>query len=374
MNSSISTPPSVSWLPAHPVYGGVSMTRYWKLLEGAIRPDDPFVCCSMLRSGDAVPPFLGGRVQRFLTRRVVYPMIVKGRAKGDIVHILDHSWADLLPYAPGQALKVVTVHDLIPLRFPGELSAAQAKRFRSWVSHLAEADVIIADSAYTKREVEELLGIDGAKIQVVLLGVELPGARPPVAGQTFLPPRADHGKHFRVGSIGSTLERKNLGILPAALARLQQMTRRKVVLVRVGALLPVPLAAALRQELGDDGLIELGQLPDAAIGEYYAGLDVVVMPSLYEGFGLPVLEGMAARVPVVASRSSSLPEVGGDLAYYFDPYAPEELAVVLGRIATDGVAPRQLDEGYVRAQDMSWRKCLEGIYQVYQEALDRGQR
>jgi alpha-1,3-rhamnosyl/mannosyltransferase len=360
-----------SWIPAHPVYGSVSMTRYWKLMASAIRPDDPFACASILPEDTGEPPVTRGKVQRLLARKALYPVAVKLRAKGEIIHVLDHSWADLLPYAPRQSLKVVTVHDLIPLRFPGELSAAQVQRFRGWVTHLAQADAIIAVSSYTKREVEDLLGIDGAKIHVVFNGVELPKARTAGFGRVSLPGHLEDDRHFRIGSIGSTLARKNLGILPAALARLQASIQRKVVLVRIGAMLPASLAAELRLELGDAGLIELGHLPDHAIGEYYAGLDAVVIPSLYEGFGLPVIEGMAARVPVIASRSTSLPEVGGDLAFYFEPDSPEELAGVLTRIARDGVPERQLDEGFERAQSLSWRKCLEGVYQVYQEALER---
>lgn len=344
------------------------MTRYWKLLEAAILPEDPFTCASILPAYAGATPKFNGRVRKFLTRQALYPTTVKRHAKGDIVHILDHSWADMLPYTPAKALKVVTVHDLIPLRFPGELSPAQAGRFKSWVSHLKQADVIIADSAYTKQEVENFLQIDGRNIHVVMLGVELPAES--ISPSAF-PPRQDEGQHFRIGSIGSTLERKNLAILPEALARLKASVRRKVVLVRVGAMLPAPLASALRAELGEDGLVELGHVPDHAIPDYYASLDAVVIPSLYEGFGLPVIEGMAARVPVVSSRSTSLPEVGGDLAFYFDPYSPEELAAVLSKIATDGVSIQQLEAGYERAKSLSWRKCLESVYQVYEEALDR---
>lgn len=339
------------------------MIRYWKLLEAAMQPGDPFTCSSILQTSTV--PASSGRANRLLTRRLIYPAMVKCRAKGEIVHILDHSWADLLPFVPQMALKVVTVHDLIPLRFPGELTAAQAGRFRNWVGHLRQADAIIADSAYTKQEVQDLLGIESRKIHVVLLGVEMPDETRAVRSWPQMPPRVDDARQFRIGSIGSTLERKNLAILPEALARLQAAIPRKVVLVRVGAALPAALATALREALGDDGLVELGRLPDEAIGDYYAGLDAVVIPSLYEGFGLPVIEGMAARVPVVASRCTSLPEVGGEVAFYFDPHSPEELAAVLARIATEGVPQRLIDEGYERAKSLSWRKCLEGVYQVY---------
>lgn len=359
-------PPQVSWIPAHPVYGSVSMMRYWKLLEAEIRPADPFRCTSVISADNDHPPDFRGRAMRLLTRKLLYPAAVKMRAKGGIVHVLDHSWADLLPFTPRKAFKIVTVHDLIPLRFPGELTDAQAGRFRNWVSHLKQADAIVAVSAYTKRELESLLEIQPEKIHVIFNGVKMPDPSP----SPSFPAKGVEG-HFRIGSIGSTLERKNLSILPEALGRLQALTRRKVVLVRVGAKLPDTLAEALRKQLGEDGLIELGGIPDEEIAAYYSGLDAVVVPSLYEGFGLPVIEGMAARVPVISSKSTSLPEVGGDVAFYFDPRSPEEMAEVLARIATEGVCNRRIEEGYERARSLSWRKCLEGIYQVYEEAFDR---
>jgi glycosyltransferase involved in cell wall biosynthesis len=357
----------VTWLPEHPVIGSMSMQRYWKLLESASRPDDPFDCSSIFPPDDDKPVKRGGKLIRYLARKVIYPTKIKLHAKGDIIHVLDHSWADLLQFTPKEALKVVTVHDLIPLRFPGELTPAQAQRFRGWVAHLSMADAIIADSAYTKQEVQELLGIEAKKIHVVLLGAEVPNL---ASAGLQVPKHRDADQHFQIGSIGSTLERKNLAILPEALARLQAAVQRKVVLMRVGAALPGPLAAALRNALGEDGLVELGRLPDESLGEYYAGLDAVVIPSLYEGFGLPVIEAMAARVPVVASRATSLPEVGGDTAYYFDPHSPEELAAVLAGIANDGVPQRRIEEGYERAKSLSWRKCLEGVYEVYAGLLE----
>ena len=340
--------------------------RYWKLLEAEIRPTDPFQCKSIISAGNDRPPDSGKKAMRLLTRKLLYPAAVTLRAKGEIAHILDHSWADLLPFIPRAALKIVTVHDLIPLRFPGELTDAQAGRFRTWVSHLKQADAIVAVSAYTKRELEDLLGISPEKIHVIFNGVKMPDA--PLSRSIVT---SGVENVFRIGSIGSTLERKNLSILPEALGRLQALTRRKIVLVRVGAKLPGALAEALRKQLGGDGLIELGSIPDEEIAAYYAGLDVVVIPSLYEGFGLPVIEGMAARVPVIASRSSSLPEVGGDVAFYFDPRSPEELAGVLAGIATDGVGLQRIEEGYQRAKALSWRKCLEEIYQVYEKSSDR---
>ena len=361
---------NVAWIPAHPTYGSISMLRYWKLLAAARKADDPFSCSAIISGNDNERRVPAGKIEKLLTRRVIYPALVKFQTKNEITHILDHSWADLLSYVRKPSLKIVTVHDLIPLRFSGELKPSQLERYRNWVGHLKSADAIIADSAYTKQEIQCLLGIDSQVIHVVLLGVELSASAPVCINPSS---HENQNNEFRIGSIGSTLERKNLAILPEALARLQTQIRRKVILVRAGAMLPYELAAKLRAILGEDGLIELGKIPDHEINDFYAGLDALVVPSLYEGFGLPVIEGMAARVPVVSSNSSSLPEVGADLALYFDPHSPEELAAVLAEVAIKGVSQEHLDMAYERAKSLSWRKCLEGIYEVYHEVMEKKQ-
>lgn len=361
----------VTWLPEHPTTGSMSMQRYWRLLEGAIQAEDPFECSSIFPPDKGETVRRSGTMTRYLARQFCYPAKIKFQAKGEIVHVLDHSWAEMLRFTPRHALKVVTVHDLIPLRFPGELTPAQSQRFRCRVENLTKADAIIADSAYTKLEIQELLGIDGSKIHVVLLGVKLPEE---MNSPSPFPQRQDNDTHFRIGSIGNTLERKNLAILPEALVRLQASVRRKVVLVRVGGMLPASLAAAVRAELGENGLIELGDVPDNAIPGYYADLDALVVPSLYEGFGLPVLEGMAARVPVVSSNSTSLPEVGGENVLYFDPTDPDALAHQLAVVAENRLPEDWTDLAYERAKGFSWRKTLEGIYDVYQGAMDQRSR
>lgn len=358
----------ITWIPPHPLNDAVSMRRYWNALAGSTRDHDRYRIHSVIARTDApVSPGFLGRVQRHWHRQSGYPRTIRRNCSGEIAHVLDHSWADMLAYVPGGARKVVTVHDLIPLRFPGGLTPQQLARFRSRVSNIALADAVIADSAYTKSEVESLIGVPAERIRVVPCGVEMPREsrnHSPLAGVNRRP------HDLLVGSIGSTIERKNLEILPEALARCAAETGRSVVLVRVGALLPVALAKELKSALGEDGVIELGYLSDEEVQRFYASIDVVVIPSLYEGFGLPVIEGMAARIPVVCSNATSLPEVGGDVALYFDPHSPEELATVLARVANEGVPQRQIEEGYERAKALSWRSCLEGIYEVYDGVME----
>ncbi len=360
---------NVTWIPAHPIYGAVSMRRYWQALSESTQEGDPFRIHSVIQPTDiGIPPGIQGMAARYWQRKYGYPAVIRRRFTGEIAHVLDHSWADMLPHVPPEVLKVVTVHDLIPLRFSAELSAAQAARFKSWVAHVTDAHAVIAVSEYTKKEIQHFFQVPGEKIRVVACGVDLPTET--ALSKPITRPDAEPGT-LVVGSIGSTISRKNLAILPEAFSRFAARTGRRIVLVRVGPSLPIELADELRNVLGPAGLVELGRLSDAEVGDFYRAMDVVVVPSLYEGFGLPVLEAMAWCIPVISSNTTSLPEVGGDVALYFDPHSPEELATALAKVANESVPLRQIEEGYKRAKRLSWRNCLEGIYQVYEEVREK---
>lgn len=353
---------SITWIPAHPIYGAVSMRRYWQALSENIRESDPFVVRSLIEPVDLIaPPGLVGMAARYYQRRFGYPATVRRKFQGSIAHVLDHSWADMLPHLPADTLKVVTVHDLIPLRFPGELKKSQADRFHSWVSHVRNADAVIAVSEYTKSEVIELLGIRSELIHVIPNGVSLSNK-----AQVNHPLNVQEvdDSFLTIGSIGSTIARKNLSILPAAFSRYLSDGGKRLRLVRVGAPLPKALAGELHSLLGTDGLVELGHVSDQKVGSFYQAMDVIVMPSLYEGFGLPVLESLAHGVPVISSNATSLPEVGGDEALYFDPHSPDDLAGKL-KVVAAGMPATWRGNALARAAEFSWRRSLESIYDVY---------
>ncbi len=348
---------NVTWIPAHPSYGSMSMNRYAALLENAREENDVFNCQLL------VSPKTGRKSSaiRQLNRRLLYPLKVKSIRNSRIAHILDHSWSDLLPRVPKGMKTVVTVHDLIPLRFPGELKLAQQLRFKKWVSYIEQADAIVSVSEYTKGEITDLLKIPSSKITIVPNGVEMPEPRP-----TRTP--SDRGE-FVIGSIGSILQRKNLGILPEAFEALISKTGKCVKLVRVGVTLPESLSESISAVIGAENLRQLGKIPDNELANFYNSVDCIVLPSLYEGFGLPVLEAMASKVPVVCSNSSSLPEVGVDIPLYIDPTSPMQLADQLETLATKGMQPERLEQGFQKAESMSWRRTLEQFHEIYRSLL-----
>ncbi|MER3496169.1 MAG: glycosyltransferase family 1 protein, partial [Armatimonadota bacterium] len=179
------------------------------------------------------------------------------------------------------------------------------------------------------------------------------------------PPADDHEPYLFTLS---TLEpRKNLIGLLRAIALLPNAPRLRIAGARGWKESPI-FAEVERLRLADR--VEfLGYIPDEAVGPLMRGAELFILPSVAEGFGIPVLEAMAAGAAVACSAGSSLPEVAGDLAYYFDPTSPEEMARVIGEALAD--APdrrRRANRGPTRASQFSWERSLRSVEQAWRYA------
>ena len=334
--------------PTPPVMGWASMNRYAHELCGISSMRER--CLLPLASVDAPG---GSRLQRFWVRRVTYPRLIRSRVRGGILHILDHSFADLLPHVPAGVRTVVTLHDLIPLVDHSGLTEAQRARYFRTVAHLRLADAVSCDSAATRDEAIALLNLDPTKLHVVPLGcTELPPPCPEAVKQA----QSTQPYFF---SVGSALPRKNLAALPAMLAGLG-----KVTLVRAGHKLPESLANDIRQHAT---FIELGRASDAQLAAWYAHATATLIPSTHEGFGLPVLEAMQLGCPVVCARATSLPEVGGHAALYFDlddlPSGNAACCLLLNDTAE---RQRRSEASRAHVKDFSWQAHWNGLQRIYQ--------
>ena len=270
-----------------------------------------------------------------------------GRA--DLVHRLDLR----LPPAPGP--EVVTAHDLPPRRFPDEgtlpgFLAAGARRPR----------IVIVPSTFAAQELVELLGVDETRIRVIPYGLTASYAEPPEqpATELSLPPGP-----FVVHAAGATL-RKNLKGLAGAWAELAS-THRDHHLLLCGP--EDERRTALFEHLPRTHL--LGRLPAGDVAWLMHRAAAVVVPSLYEGFGMPALEGMAAGVPVVAARRGALPEVCGDAAVLVEPDG-ESIAEGLRRVLDEPTLAAELGrKGLTRAATYSWRRAAEAHMEAYEQAI-----
>lgn len=273
----------------------------------------------------------------------------------------------------GRACRLVTtVHDLIPLRFPALAPWRHRWAVRCLLgSALRRADRVIAVSEATRTEVLARYPDVAAKIHVV----------PEAADPRFAPPAASERAAVRaryglaapyVLFVGLLEPKKNLPTLLRAVARLRA----------AGAWGPAQLVLVGARGWGTDGLApeverlglgdtvrRLGAVPDADLPALYAEARAFVFPSLWEGFGLPALEAMAAGAPVIAARRGALPEVTAGAALLVEPeVAP--LAEALGAVLADGGLRARLREaGLARAAAFSWRRTAVETLAVYRAAV-----
>lgn len=175
--------------------------------------------------------------------------------------------------------------------------------------------------------------------------------------------------------VSTVYKHKNVHNLIAAYARLPPGTRREHPLVIVGNKTVEPEYTReinnLAREMGVAENVSLvGRVSEAAIKSYYSNAHLFVFPSLIESFGLPILEAMAAGVPVAASANACIPEVGGNAAVYFDPEDPDQMSVVIEHALNDQTLREDLvARGQERARDFTWEECAQETLKVFERAV-----
>jgi glycosyltransferase involved in cell wall biosynthesis len=267
---------------------------------------------------------------------------------------------------------VTTVHDLIPLRFPALVPWRHRLAVRLLLgSALRHAAQVIAVSEATRAEILERYPIPPERVVVVPEAADTQFAPPAAADRARV--RGDYGLDGPyVLFVGLLEPKKNLGTLLRAVARLARTGRLgSATLAIAGAAgwgTEDPAAAAARLGLGDRVRC-LGPVPDADLPALYGEALVFVFPSLWEGFGLPVLEAMAAGAPVLASRRGALPEITAGAAWLVEP-DEGALAEALERLLGDAALRARLREaGLARARAYSWERAARETMAVYRAAL-----
>ncbi len=240
-----------------------------------------------------------------------------------------HGLSNELPY---QKLKtniptVVTMHDVLFKSFPEDFPMVDRMIYQFKTSTaLKRADMIIAISEATKKELLHYFPMDDHKIKVIYQGYDPIFNRIVDQAQIVSFRKEYHIPEQYLLYVGSITYRKNLLIILKALRLLPDTERIPLVVAGKGAQYFQKVKEYIHQYHLGRWVKFLPNLPRKDLPILYAGAEVLIYPSLGEGFGLPVLEGIAANVPVITSNQSSLPEAGGDIAIYFDPKQPEELA------------------------------------------------
>jgi len=270
---------------------------------------------------------------------------------------------------------VATVHDISYLRYP-QFHPIERVRFleRHLPPTLARADALITDSAYVRDELVSVLGVDPSKLHVVPLGVN--AAFRPRTQAEVAEVLAAHGLNWRgyLLVVATQEPRKNLERLVQAYAMQPAALRARLPLVVVGARgwLDAGLARVIEPLERRGEVRRLGFIDDAQLPAIYAAAAGFAFPSLYEGFGLPLLEAMASGVPVLTSNAASMPEVVGDAALCVDPFDVDAIGEGLRRLAEDTAWREQATTaGLVQAAGYSWRRTVEATLAVYAAARAR---
>ncbi len=307
---------------------------------------------------------------RFLEWQVRAPADLRAR-RFDVFHFTFSQNVPLLKSGP----IVVTVHDLISIIFREHYRHNKLRPLFDWMWTKAtkKADRIIAVSESTKRDIIEYLDVSEDKIKVVYEAAD-PIYRPVTEDEAESVKRRFKTNGSYIMYVGGMDPRKNLEGLLDAYRRLPTDLSREHKLVVVGRLDQwYPEIEKLISEFGlRERVVFTGFVPDEMLVALYNGASVFVLPSLYEGFGLPLLEAMSCRTPVVCSNAASIPEVIGDAALMVDPHDVDGLAAAIERALTDSELREGLREkGFKRAKSFSWEKTARETLAVYEEIAEK---
>jgi glycosyltransferase involved in cell wall biosynthesis len=268
---------------------------------------------------------------------------------------------------------LLTVHDLSFVHHPGAFVPPLRRYLERVVPRSVErADLVLADSAHTRSDLIELFSVPHDRVRVIYPGVDARfGPQPEPDENARLRERYAIGDRPYVLSVGTLQPRKNYVRLIQAFARSRAAKERDVRLLIAGGrgwLYEGILAEAEKH----DSVRLLGFVEDLDLPALYRAAALFVLPSLYEGFGLPVLEAMACGVPVVSSSSSSLPEVAGDAALLVEPLDVGALAeAITWALEDDDLRRGMVERGVVQAARYSWARSAAQLLGAI-ESLEEG--
>lgn len=285
-------------------------------------------------------------------------LLAVDRAARKVGADLIHAPANVGPFRPRVPV-VLTVHDLLPFRHPEYVPGAYSGILRWMVSTAARrARRIITVSESSRRDIVELLGIDEAQVEVTPLAASAPPAITPT-------PRDPATLLF----IGNRMPHKNVGVVLEALALLPPESRPRF--VATGTSDSDPLTADVRRLRLDESVELRAWVDDEELERLYATATAFVLPTRFEGFGLPVLEAMERGCPVICSDLPVLREVAGDAAVYVDTTSATALASAIRDLLGDpDELVRRAEAGRMRAGDFSWERAAQQTAAVLQRAFD----
>lgn len=266
---------------------------------------------------------------------------------------------------------IVTIHDIIHLRLKEYYSLPQRMYAYGIIKHACSASsAIIVDSEFGKTELLNVFTIDEAKIHVVPLGVGQEYYNDVKKEQIEIFKRENNIEKPYILYTGSLKPHKNIPVLLKAFKIL--LSKYDLQLVFTGEKLHdvAQLQNIVANNNLADAVIDLGKIEQSELRIAYRAAAVVVLPSLYEGFGFSMLEAMASGVPAIGARATSITEVIGNAGLLFNPYDESELAEQVGSVLRDSNLRSELIlKGIERAKQFTWKNCSEKTLKIYKEVL-----
>ncbi len=280
-----------------------------------------------------------------------------------------HSTYSALNFPKNGVRYILTVHDLKSFRISDEYWKQDLKKYNI---ALKNADKIIAVSESTKKDILDFCPIPSEKIKVIYEGVDEIYRK--IEDEDMLTSVSKkYGINKKFFFALGQVPRKNISRLIEAYSQFKYKNDFDLVIAGIGAGKPFcSTYFELVDRLSLNGNVRfIGYIENIKDLVYLYNIsECFVFPSLYEGFGLPVLEAMACGAPVITSNVSALPEVGRDAALYVNPYNVQDIASAMGKIVEDqGFKNRLIDKGFLRAREFSWKKMAEETLETYIDCL-----
>jgi len=302
-------------------------------------------------------------------------MRARGRAlaRRDALNVFWSPYPIISSGIPKNVLKIITVHDIVWLKYPETTSNFNWLIQKLWTSKsIAEADRIIVSSQSTQKDLTDILGVAPEKLRLIPCGVS----------EHFAPTSQEDSARFisskyqvpsrYIAALGSIEPRKNLTTLVEAI---------RLMKVRNALECPLLIAggkgwknSALFEQIRSAGLSEsdvrfLGYMPEEDLPRFYSGARLFVFPSLYEGFGIPPLEAMSCGTPVLASNAQCMPEILGDAAVLIPPTSAEGFATSISRLLSDQTRLEALRQsGILHAKKYRWKESAMRLADLFDEA------
>lgn len=281
---------------------------------------------------------------------------------------------------------VVTVHDLSFYKFPETIPLQESRSLKKIIPNiLKEADKIIAVSKATAKDLEEIFNLPRKKIKVIYHGIDRRFFR-----KRGLAEIKKIKKKYKISNnyllfLGTFEPRKNIvrlieayerfrnGLIHSSISQKKDFfSKYQLVLAGAEDKNSKKIKEKIFKSRYRKDIILPGYIAADDLGRLFSGADLFIFSSLYEGFGLPIIEAMAKRVPVITSNVSSMPEVSQDAALLIDPYDVAQMAQAIYDVLTDKRLNKKLrDRGLKRAKNFKWEKCAKETLAIYKQ-LNKG--